>query len=159
MKKIYVAQTKNKGKGLFAKLNIKKDDVLFVVKGRMVQDDNYYPGDYYKSGPRWLALEKYTWLVPLRTNLWWFINHSCKPNAGLRGKATVVAMKNIKKGEEITIDYSITEEDPYWKMDCNCGEKNCRKVIKGIKYLPHNFFIKYKLYIPKFLVESYRNGI
>jgi len=32
-------------------------------------------------------------------------------------------MENIKKSEQITIDYSITEDDPNWNMKCECREK------------------------------------
>jgi len=64
-------------------------------------------------------------------------------------------MQNIKKGEEITIDYSITEDDPYWKMTCVCGQIECRKVIQSIRFLPKKLFRKYKQHIPEWLKKSY----
>ena len=153
MKKVYVKQAKNTGKGLFAKKNIKKGEVIFIVKGKIVK--GLYGADYSQVHPRCLAADTNMWLSPLRTNPWWFINHSCKPNAGLKGKVTVVAMKNIKKGQEITIDYSTTEDDPTWTMKCRCGHKNCRKIIRSARFLPEKLFKKYKPYIPEFLQISY----
>ncbi|MBS3113496.1 SET domain-containing protein [Candidatus Woesearchaeota archaeon] len=155
MTKVYVAKTENTGKGLFAKTDIKKNEAIFSVQGRIIKESKYYAGSYYKTGPRWLTIGKNTWVSPLRSNPWWFINHSCKPNAGLRGKVTVVAMKNIKKGSEITIDYSITEDYPSWQMKCECSHNNCRKVIRSVRFLPDGIFKKYKPFIPKFLQESY----
>lgn len=155
MTKVYVAKTENTGKGLFAKTDIKKNEAIFSVRGRIIKDDKYYAGSYYKWGPRWLTIGKNKWISCLRTNPWWYINHSCKPNAGLRGRKTVVAMKNIKKGNEITIDYSITEDDPSWKMRCDCGHDNCRKVVRSVRFLPEDIFREYKPFIPKYLKESY----
>ena len=155
MTKVYVAKTENTGKGLFAKTDIKKNEAIFSVQGRIIKESKYYAGSSYKTGPRWLTIGKNTWISPLRSNPWWFINHSCKPNAGLRGKVTVVAMKNIKKGNEITIDYSITEDDPFWQMKCECSHNNCRKAIRSVRFLPWGIFRKYEPFIPKFLQESY----
>ncbi|MFO8017378.1 MAG: SET domain-containing protein-lysine N-methyltransferase, partial [Promethearchaeia archaeon] len=100
-------------------------------------------------------LDKHIWISPFDNNPWRYINHSCDPNTGLKGKTTVVAMKDIKKDDHITIDYSITEASPYWKMKCECGQKNCRKIIRSIRFLPPKLFKKYKEYIPKFLKEQY----
>lgn len=59
-----------------------------------------------------------------------FINHSCNPNCGIKDKLKVVAMRKIKKGEEITFDYAMSETSDY-KMKCNCKQKNCREIITG----------------------------
>ncbi len=52
---------------------------------------------------------------------------ACTKNNGMG----IFASQDIKKGEEITFDYSSTEADPYWKMKCKCGSFNCRKIING----------------------------
>ena len=152
-KKVFVSKSTN-GKGLFAKKDIKKDEFLFAVKGKSIKDDKYYKGKYYLWGPRWLAVGKYKWIIPLRKNLWWFINHSCNPNVGLIGKNKVIAMKNINKNEEITLDYSITEDDPNWKMKCKCKNKRCRKIIKSYRLLPEKLKEKYKNYTPRWMINS-----
>lgn len=152
MEKTYIATSKIAGKGCFANQNIKKDEIIFIAKG-VKKKDSYDPN--YEYGSHWMAIGKYKWLSPLRSNSLWFINHSCEPNAGLKRKINIVAMKNIKKGKEITLDYSTTEDDPYWKMKCSCGNKNCRKIIRNIHFLPENFLKKYKSYIPKWLQKSY----
>ncbi|MEK6844807.1 MAG: SET domain-containing protein-lysine N-methyltransferase [Nanoarchaeota archaeon] len=152
-KKIFVSKSFD-GKGLFAKESIKKDEFLFIVKGKIRKEDKYYEGNYFLEGPRWLAVGKHKWIIPLRKNPWWFINHSCSPNAGLVGKNKVVAMKNINKNEEITLDYSITEDDPNWEMKCKCDDKKCRKIIKSYRFLPKKLKEKYKNYTPRWLVNQ-----
>jgi len=58
-----------------------------------------------------------------------FVNHSCEPNTYVKN-AQDIALRNIKKGEEITTDYSINGVDE-WELKCNCGSKNCRKIVYG----------------------------
>ena len=153
MNKVYVKKSGIAGKGVFAKQNIKRGKIIFRIKGEVVKKDSYGPN--YKFGPRWIAIGNCVWINTKRNSPCWFINHSCQPNAGLKSRKTIAAMRNIKKDEEITIDYSTTEDDPYWKMKCGCEEKNCRKIIRSVRFLNKKLFRKYKPFIPKWLQESY----
>ncbi|MFN8015402.1 MAG: SET domain-containing protein-lysine N-methyltransferase [Acidimicrobiia bacterium] len=56
-------------------------------------------------------------------------NHSCEPNAHLRGQITCVASKDIEAGEEITVDYATAYTSPIQKFDCGCNAPTCRKTI------------------------------
>jgi SET domain-containing protein len=56
------------------------------------------------------------------------INHSCKPNVGFRSQVEVVAMHDIKKGEEVFLDYACLETD-FEPFDCKCGSEMCRKKV------------------------------
>lgn len=76
------------------------------------------------------------------------IRHSCNPNCYLfiMGKRVVLySLGVILAGVEVTYDYSITSTDTTetWKMNCNCGEFSCRKVISGLNYLPEDIKQKY----------------
>ena len=56
------------------------------------------------------------------------INHSCSNNCDYNGtglKLWVVAIKDIKKGEEITCDYGFGFDEDYKQFPCKCGYKNC----------------------------------
>ena len=57
-----------------------------------------------------------------------YVNHSCNPNTYVRNFCDV-AKRDIKKGEEITSDYG--EDTEGFTMKCNCGSKDCRKIIKN----------------------------
>jgi uncharacterized protein len=60
-------------------------------------------------------------------NLAKFINHSCEPNCEVNiidNHIWIIAIKDIKKGEEITYDYSYDLED-FQDHHCKCGSKKC----------------------------------
>lgn len=87
------------------------------------------------------------------------VNHSCNPNSGLmiQGKrAILVAIKNIRKSEEITMDYSTTMDEDDWEMDCKCQSKNCRKRIRDFKYLPKETQQAYMVWgiVPKYILNN-----
>lgn len=59
-----------------------------------------------------------------------FINHSCDPNTFMRvmrNRVEFYALKNIKKGEELSCDYGETHHEG--TLPCGCGAKNCRGFI------------------------------
>jgi D-alanine-D-alanine ligase len=58
-------------------------------------------------------------------------NHSCNPNSAYKG-LNVIALHDIKKGEELTLDYSSFLDPNMESFACNCGEPGCRGIIKGI---------------------------
>ena len=67
------------------------------------------------------------------------VNHSCNPSCGLEfmdGRIRLRAIREIKKGDELTFDYSTTMDEDCWEMSCLCGDENCRKVIRDFKHLP-----------------------
>lgn len=84
----------------------------------------------------------------------WYHNHSCSPNAGYDIHGNHVAIKNIKKGEEIFIDYGFFFEDPKFKMICKCGSKDCRKIITGKDWLDPEFRKKNLLYMWPWMRKS-----
>ena len=56
------------------------------------------------------------------------INHSCSNNCDYNGtglKLWVIAIKDIKKGEELTCDYGFGYDKNYKQFRCKCGSKNC----------------------------------
>ncbi|MDP9105067.1 MAG: SET domain-containing protein-lysine N-methyltransferase [Candidatus Eremiobacteraeota bacterium] len=59
-----------------------------------------------------------------------YINHSCRPNSFMQtfGKhLLVLALRNIRPGEEITVDYvSSLHSD---RKRCTCNAPNCRGTI------------------------------
>jgi D-alanine-D-alanine ligase len=55
-------------------------------------------------------------------------NHSCEPNTQYEG-LNVVAIKPIKEGEELTLDYATFLDGEMESFVCNCGSVNCKKII------------------------------
>jgi hypothetical protein len=59
-----------------------------------------------------------------------FINHSCDPNTYMRvmkDRVEFYALKNIRKGQELSCDYGETHHEG--TLPCRCGAKNCRGFI------------------------------
>lgn len=85
------------------------------------------------------------------------INHSCDPNAGLRNKSDLYAIKPIKKGEEITYDYSCTVgvENEY-HLFCRCGAKTCRTNVGNVLSIPKQQLLYYAKHnaLPAFIVKQ-----
>jgi len=80
----------------------------------------------------------------------WHLNHGCNPNVGFNKKYDFVAMRNIKKGEELYWDYGFDETNPKFKLKCMCGSKNCRKTITGNDWVKlMNDSRKYSYFSPK----------
>lgn len=59
-----------------------------------------------------------------------YINHCCDPNCWAwiyKGHILYMSARDIKRGEELTIDYHF--EKDVEKVPCSCGTKNCRGTI------------------------------
>jgi SET domain-containing protein len=58
------------------------------------------------------------------------INHSCEPNLRaciMRGHILYISKREIKPGEELTVDYRFSENVD--KVKCRCGAERCRGTI------------------------------
>ena len=65
-----------------------------------------------------------------------------------------IAIKNIRKNEEITYNYNTTEYDMEKSRDafkCECGSKNCVGKVRGFKYLTQAQKLKLKPFLTPFL--------
>ncbi len=146
-----------KGLSVFANRKFKAGDYIIEFHGKKYTMDEYKR----KLNPKnnhFLQISDNLFLGPTRTpdN---YINHSCNPNSGIKivdGCVLLFAIKSIKKGEEITFDYSTTMAEDYWEMNCRCGSKNCRGQIKDFKYLPYDLQQRYISLgiVPDFVIKS-----
>jgi len=78
------------------------------------------------------------------------INHSCNPNVGFGNAICLVAMSNIKKGEELTFDYAMQDNIDY-AFKCNCGAPNCRGTITGYDWKMPELQKRYNGYFAPYL--------
>lgn len=157
MKTVYKGKSKISGYGLFVKEKVKKGERICYIKGQKKFKINRSIKDTL-ANPDWVGVRKNWWIDPIPP--FKFLNHSCNPNAGIKGSVTLCALRNIKPDEEITVDYSTFEGDERWQLEggkmCLCGEKNCRGVIKSIHYLPKSTFVKYLPLVSSYFKEQYK---
>ena len=118
--------------GLFAHQVIHKDEVVEILGGTTLS--NKEVDEKIKSSERYdgIALDENVNLT-LEQKDWPGIygNHSCGPNLWMKDAVTVIARRDIQRGEEITIDYAMFTVSPDWSMECNCGSMLCRRVVTG----------------------------
>ncbi len=89
-----------------------------------------------------------------------FVNHSCDPNAGIKGQIFLVAMRDIVAGEEITFDYAMalhrSPNNPPYTFDCECGAPVCRKKVTDEDWKSPELRKKYAGYFQYYLEELIR---
>ena len=131
---LIIKQTKNNGKG----------EEIFQFIGLIIRGKKkIVPNSYLDHHCIQVSKDSY---IDNNGELGDFINHSCGPTGGFQtrnGRAIIMAIRDIEKGEEITFDYSTSMAEDRYEMDCNCGSENCRKRIRDFKYLPKDIQEKY----------------
>lgn len=146
-----------KGHGLFAKRDIFKNEEIIRAVGPKVnsQVSNTL---YYSYGIDVLIqVGKDKWVLPNNESR--FINHSCEPNLGLLDNGVFVAMKNIKKGEELTFDYATIDVNSKWSIVCHCDAKSCRGKITSQDLLDKKLHLiqRYRGFIANFILKELEN--
>jgi len=140
---IVVKSSDIQGKGLFATRDIRAGEVTW----RADPGQRRFHVDVIRSWPKEKQEEFYlhAWQVG---EGWYegpedgtvtdpadYMNHSCDPNTWFVDDSTMVARRDIKKGEEITYDYATSETaEDVVVPSCNCGSAICRKIVKGADY-------------------------
>jgi hypothetical protein len=80
----------------------------------------------------------------------WF-NHSCEPNAGLRGQLSLVAMRTIESGEEVCYDYAMSDGSAYDEFTCACGSPLCRRDVTGDDWRRPELWARYQGHFSPYL--------
>lgn len=133
------------GHGIFAQVPLKRGELLAVFGGSV------YPGELFTALPERerslsLQVEENLFLVPDKIDEGDYVNHSCDPNAGLSGQIALVAMRDIRPGEEVCFDYAMSDTQPYDEFDCRCGAANCRGRVTGSDWRIPELQQRYKGY-------------
>ena len=144
------------GRGLFAKADIAKDEIV-AVKGGHVFDSKTLK-DLETLGPAEVQIDDELHIGPIseaeREGSMMHLNHSCDPNVGVRGEISFVAMRNIEAGEELTFDYAMTDNSNY-EMECNCGAQSCRRLITGRDWQRRDLQERYGNYFSIYLLRKF----
>lgn len=75
-----------------------------------------------------------------------FMNHSCAPNVFLNtANLTLVALRDIAAGEEVTFFYPSTEWHMAEPFGCLCGTPECVSYIAGAEVMPEHVLGRYEI--------------
>ena len=109
----YVNDSGIHGKGLYARIAVKKGEYMGTYDGPEGAEEG---NNILENGSHvlWVEEDDGTWTGRNGQNILRYLNHHKKPHAEFIG-FDLYAIKNIKKDEELTIDYG-EEPDPD-----NCG--------------------------------------
>jgi len=118
------------GRGVFAREKVRAKELLVVWGGEVVTGEALRDMSDDKRRIS-IQIEEDHYLVTANEGPADWVNHSCNPNAGLVGQVVLVAMRDIRAGEEICFDYATSDGSPYDEFDCHCGAKTCRHHVTG----------------------------
>lgn len=148
------------GMGVFSEGQIKKDEILTVFGGYVqeIVNEKYLPAEiadncHMISDKLVFGIKKVE-----ETETSSFFNHSCEPNAGFKGQIFLVAMRDIKIGEQVTFDYAMvlskSDDLPSYSFDCKCSSANCRGQVTESDWEKPELQKKYEGYFQWYLEEK-----
>lgn len=114
-------KSKIHGYGIFAEHRIPKGEEFYKIPLDLIIFQNTLRAAHIGDGLYVLDEKVLNW-----------INHSCEPNSAIDlDKKVLYALREIKAGEEITVNYDKTEAEGD-KIPCNCGNMLCRGYFTGL---------------------------
>ncbi len=127
------------GYGIFAKDKIFQGEIIFEgeMKSQRIVTKKFVD-ENWKNPKQMQNFKRYAYPIGKNYFILWDENpanwapqnHSCNPNTSFDG-LNVIAMDDIEKDAELTLDYSTFCSEDMEPFECHCGEKNCKKLIYG----------------------------
>jgi hypothetical protein len=142
--------------GVFAKENIQSGELLVIWGGYILNSEEMekLPSELRDNYP--LQVYDDLYLSPTSVDDLddaEFFNHSCAPNAGVKGQNILVARREIEAGEEVCFDYETTDSEGVYLL-CKCGSPECRKVLHGESWKDPEFQKKNEGFFSWYLQEK-----
>lgn len=126
------------GYGIYANQHMKANEVIFRGEGiaQRITTRRYVENSWSVKEKE--IFRKYAYPLSKEVFLLWDDNpatwapqnHSCDPNTRYEG-LNVVALRNISKGEELTLNYADFLDEHMEPFDCRCGAANCCGRVTG----------------------------
>ena len=140
------------GKGIFVTRAFAADEGILVFTGAEIDFETSLAKGDRECDAFQIGTDRYLDLDPPGV----FINHSCDPNTGVRDDLRLVALRDLRPGEEIRYDYSTTMDEDHWTLECRCGSPRCRGIIRDFKWLPRAIKLELlrRRVVPRFLIDS-----
>jgi hypothetical protein len=139
------------GFAVYAREALTQDEVLAGWGGRVVTLDEVLALPRDEQGHT-IQIDEALYLAPIgMEEPADMVNHSCHPNAGLRGQVVLVAMRPIAPGEEITFDYAMADSSSFDEFPCACGAPECRGQVSGQDWQRPELWARYAGYFSIYL--------
>lgn len=121
-----VAPSRITGRGLFAGTVIPARAKIGEFEGEVIPIAEARRRAAGKRIVAIIELERYAIDASVTRRGFRYINHSCEPNTFTRltrERAEFYALRRIRAGEELTVDYGESHHEG--KLPCLCGAKSC----------------------------------
>jgi len=142
------------GFGRYAIEKILQDEAVYRIGGMWLthEEREEYNEDYFH-----LIDKVYFFQGGLYPELNGSHNHSCDPNCYIEDN-TIRAHRDIKKDEQLTVDYSSFINHNYVILNkCGCGASDCREVVTGLDWLIYDLPEKYNYKVSSEILRHYLN--
>ncbi len=162
--KLEIKDTGKYGKGVFAVMDIKKDETLIVMGGQILNTEQENLGGEFAANHNMDISEDFSFCPVKDGDLdsmpQFIVNHSCEPNAGFVEQCFMSAIRDIKKGEEIVYDYAFVmwssdESLVHFEMECKCGSSSCRRRVTENDWKIKEIQEKYGKYFQPFIRRKF----
>jgi GNAT superfamily N-acetyltransferase len=161
MSRVYTAESSIQGTGVFSSAHFSPGEIILRIDdSRVVTDaDPLDPAKgQFEHHCDYLSGGKVVLMQPPER----FINHRCDPNSYVRtitGDRFVVALREIRAGDEITYDYCVNGDgDTAW--DCSCKSPACRRQhLSGFFHLPLYLQSRYLALLEGWFVAEHRDEV
>jgi hypothetical protein len=132
--KLVISSTTTRGLEVIAAQDIKRGELLVVYGGGFIDTAHLYL----------IPTEMRPYFFQVADGIWFGhgldekglgiaerIDHSCDPSAGFKGISDIVALRDIPRGEPITVDYSgwQSEDLDGSVFECHCESPECRQTV------------------------------
>jgi SET domain-containing protein len=141
-----------KGRGIFAISSIAQDEWIAEWSGEIFKETqlNALPPERHSNC---VQIGGDLYLVPTELTPADYVNHSCAPNAGLHGDRILVALRDIRPGEEICYDYAMTDTSNYDEFCAFVG----RQIVERGLLVKIGGFLSYVTVIKDICPRTLRN--
>lgn len=141
-------------KGMFAKEDIAKGEIVYIKGGHILTKNEIFSSSVINS---YLPISDNFYIGAIspeeEMDVKLYNNHSCDPNCGMHGEITFIALKDISAGEELTIDYAFIDNEDY-SFECQCGSPKCRHIVTGFDWKIKALQEKYYHYFAQYLKDK-----
>ena len=154
------------GNGMFAREPIKNGEAVCIVGGTVMTDSEFAAFQAIHRNYNSIQIDDHLHLVEdpqVTRTLEGSMNHSCDSSTWMADEATLVARRDLKLGEEATVDYALFTTQSTWMLDtrCRCGSPHCRRIITGDDWRREDVQERYRDHFSPFInrrIERLRKG-
>lgn len=127
------------GYGIYASRDIKAGETIFKGEGRSQRIITRRFVEKNWNEEEKLHFRRYAYPVSEELFILWDDdpsewapqNHSCDPNTAFDG-LNVYTLRDIRQGEELTLDYAQFLDENMEPFQCRCGSPSCRGLVMGL---------------------------